>query len=242
MRLAGYAGMPRERWEDWRQVAETFVAERRCSDPPQVVEILALVLRQAHSWTELLAAEAWVMFAFSEVYVNYVPGYGAPRTYQLLDRFVRWLHERGDIDEWRMQTIQTRIDEERRAHGHPGLDRPVVRDLVLGVMWDRVVAEFAATLSDDQRDRALSAVGILKSYVEMQHGDGHQVPMGAIDPDLVIRDVPRMMPEPSGPASRDVFSLAAQFYRWARDTDRMERSRADAIASAFAAAALGATG
>lgn len=238
-REPGYAGMPRERWEDWGQVAETFVAERRCANPERVIGVLTLVLRHAKSWTELLAAHGWLLVAATEVYVHYVPGYGPPRTFQLLDRFVRWLHERGDIDLWRRRALEHAIDEQRRAHGHPGLGRPAVPDLVLGIMGDRVVAEFAETLDDPWlRDRAPSTVGLLSRFVEIQHGPGNDVPMGALDPELLISQMLAAAETMPDPYARDSFAIAARFYRWAGETARLEGSRADALASRFAAAAL----
>lgn len=238
IRLAGHAGMPRERWRDWRQVAETFVAERRSSDPKQVVEVLTLVLRRCPSWTDFLAGVDWLMFAFSEVYTNYVRGYGAPRTFQLLDRFVRWLLERGDIDEWRFRAMQYAIDQERRRHGHPGLDRPVVKDLVLGFRWESVAADFARTLEDGvQREMAPSLVGLLRNYIQLEHGRARDVPMGALDPERVIPEL--VATAPSAHATREALLVAAGFYRWAGDTERLEPTRAEQIAARFSAAALG---
>ena len=94
------------------------------------VEVLVLVLQNACSWGDLVGAASWVMFAPTEVYVHHMPGYRAARTYALLDRFTRWLHDRGDITSWQRDVMRSEIDAQRGAHfcamrGVPRLRRAI---------------------------------------------------------------------------------------------------------------------
>lgn len=233
--------MPRSEWRSWRDAAEALVAEQPSTCPDLLVDVLCLVL-ESGSWGDFLTGR-WIGLASTRVYTAYVPGFSDARTHQLLDRFVGWLHARGDLDGWQRDVLYGEIDRARAAHGRPP-KRPtrVVEHVLCGLDHDRVLEEFAATLEDPvHQDMAPSAVRVLVSHLQDQHGTSRHYPAGSLDPAPMIDGV---LGELDGStdaqmAYRDLLFLVGAFYRWLGATGRLERSRAERIAASFAAAVLG---
>lgn len=232
----GYRGMPRGEWRDWRQVAETFVAENRVRDPETTVRVLVIALRRAQSWSELVAGLPWVMFATSEVYEKRVVGYGKARTLRLLDRFVCWLHDRGDLAEWPRDVLRSAIDMQRVWAGlNPLLPRHVADHYVDPHERDRLADELAARVAPARAALARSVVDYVVSELERQIGPSYALPMGALDPDVLIDG---LLEEPIEGAHREVLGLCAQLYRMLGETQRLDGERARALAQALTWVAL----
>lgn len=235
VRRPGYAGMPRAEWTDWRQVAETFVAERPSAAAAENVEVLVLVLRLAKSWADLVGGGTWLQFAGVEVYTHYVEGFDDARTYRLIERFVRWLHGRGDLTDWQRDVLVAE-SEERRAGRAGGAG---VRECRLG-RFDRArLAEELAAAVGDPSLRADVIVDLLVGHVEGQLGPSDEPPMGSLDPDLVVADVMGWaVEEPGVDAAPGLLSTFATLYRLLGESERLDPARANAIAARFAMAAL----
>jgi len=232
--------MPRSQWRDWRQVAETYVSERPCADPEIVVEVLVIVLRHAHSWGDLVGAASWVRFASREVYVQYVPGFRAARTYQLLDRFTCWLHARGDIDDWQRDVMRSEIDAMRGASGCAERGVPRVRELGFGFDAERIVDAWVRTPEvEPHRERARSAIRVLESQLHLQLGATDAPPLGSLSVDAMVAEVLVLSDACPAASDRVLFADLAAFYCWLAEEERLEPSRARTIAARFAAAALG---
>lgn len=239
-RVPGYAGMKRAEWHDWRQVAETFVAERPCADPLGTVEVLVLVLGMAGSWAELVGAGAWVQLAPTELYVHYVPGYRAARTYALLDRFTVWLHARGDVTDWQRDVMRSEIDAQRAAHGcaEQGVRR--VRELRFGTRAEALTREWVRRMEHpDDRTLAGRAVRVLVSQLHVQLGESREPPLGSLDVDALIREVVRAIDGAPDAAERELFALLSSYYRWLGDEAHLEPRRALWLSRRLAHAALG---
>ncbi|MCA9607332.1 MAG: hypothetical protein KC619_17120 [Myxococcales bacterium] len=231
--------MPFEDWSDWRQVAETFVAERPPSDPALIVEALVLVLTRVGSWADFLGG-GWVHHAPTELYIRYVPGFGAARTFRLLDRLVGWLHGRGDLDDWQRDVLLTVIDDARDCRR---LDR--VRDARVeelrfhDYMRSALLAELAETLDDAEvRARLPRIVGPLVTALEAQHGPSSAPPLGSLDPEALVA-VLAASRRGDGVAEAELLALLGVFYAWLGKTGRLERTRAEDLAARLALGAMG---
>ena len=241
-RTRGYAGMPREEWADWRHVAETFCAERSPRRPELVEEVLVLVLGANLSWRDLLGA-GWVRHATTQVYVAAVPGFAEARTLALLDRFVAWLAERGDLTPWQRQSLATAVDAARAAQGLPSRHARHVREHYLR-SWKREAEQFAGAVEEPWlRELVPGLMRVLDSQLALQLGPGTATPLGCLDADAMLADVFAQWEPGAGAreADRSLFMLAASYYRWLAETERLERRRAQHIAQRFATAALSLT-
>lgn len=225
-----------EAWSDWRQVAETFVAERAPAQPEQTVDVLVLLLRRVGSWADFLGG-GWIWCAATEVYVHYVKGYGPSRTYALIDRLAGWLHARGDLDDWSRDVLHAATDEGREAHGLEPRRPHRVRELCFDDhQRDEILASFRMSVPE-QSPADVAWVGRLVVHVcEAMHGPSHAPPLGALDPDRLVAAA-LSQATPTLAASR--VGLAAAFYRWLGATERLEPARAAWVASRLEAAALG---
>jgi len=232
--------MKRAEWSDWRQVAETFVAERPCSDPLTVVEVLVLVLSNATSWADLVGAGAWVQRASTEVYVHYVPGYRAARTYALLDRFTEWLHARGDLTNWQRDVIRSSIDVSRGAHGCTERGVRRVRELRYGYLAERDTKQWLRLFEHPvDRDLARRAVRLLVLQLQVQLGECAEPPLGSLDVDALLAAIVATVDGAPEAAERELFALLSSYYRWLGDEGHLEPRRALSLSRRLAHAALG---
>lgn len=230
--------MPPAEWEDWQQVAETFVAERPVARPDRVIDALLACLDQPLG--ELVAGNEMFLVG-TKVYVAQVPGYRDRRALHLMDRFVEWLHERGVITTWQRDVLWTRIDEAREDCGALPVRARRVREVEL--RWDltRVVERFADTLGGD-RERALATavLGDLERSIAAQLGSRGSAPAGMLDVDRLLRAWVGFELERDAPGlCAEAFAMLSRFYRWLADTEQLEPERARLIASQLSAAALG---
>jgi len=232
--------MPKSEWQDWRQVAETFVAERPTRSPDLIVHVLVIALRFARSWAELVGGGDWIQAAAREVFMHDVAGFRDQRTHRLLDRFTSWLHGRGDIDDWQRDVMYSEIDRMRDAYGHPFQRTSRVTELRFDARRrEALISAFATTIEDPVlRDMAAPTVEWVVTHVELELGACSAPPMGCVNADRMIRDV-LSVPGGAGAADRALFLNASLFYRWLGAHAHLERSRADAIAARFASAAMG---
>ncbi|MCB9594502.1 MAG: hypothetical protein H6719_17350 [Sandaracinaceae bacterium] len=228
--------MKREAWRDWRQVAETFVAERPPRDPQLIVEVLVLVLAEARSWGDFLGG-SWVLLATSRVFVADVPGFGSARTLQLLDRLVDWLARRGDVDDWQRDVLWTAIDESRDGHGMPRKHGEGVQECVL---YTHGLAHLGAELAAASRaadPRLAAAPALVARALDQQLGEGRATPAGSLDVGLWIASLMDLQGHLRG-ADGDTVRRVADFYRWLGATGRLEPTRAISIAGALDMAEL----
>lgn len=235
-RFRGYRGMPRGEWRDWRQAAETFVAENRVRDPDATVRVLVGALRRAQSWAELVAGLPWLMFATRDAHLSYVPGYGEARTLRLLDRFVRWLHARGDIGRWTRDVLRSAIDMQRVYAGLPPRLEQHFNDHYVDLHeQDRLAEELAARVSWEREGLARSVVDYVVAEIERQIGPGYALPIGALDADRLVHG---LLEEPFDHAHREVLGLCAELYRMLGETQRLDAGRASHLAERLSWVAL----
>jgi len=216
------------------------VAERPCSDPLGVVEVLVLVLSLAGSWGDLVGAGAWVQLAPTEIYVHYVPGYQAARTYALLDRFTEWLHERGDITRWQRDVMRASIDAQRGAHGCTERGVRRVRELRFGVRAEALANDWVGHF-DHPDDRRLGrrALRVLIGQLHVQLGETRDPPLGSLDVDAFLAAIVASVDGAPDASERELFALLSSFYRWLGDGEHLHPPRALWISRRLAEAALG---
>jgi len=232
--------MRRSEWRDWGQVAETFAAERPCSDPLGVVEVLVLVLGHAHSWADLVGGGAWIQHAPTEVFVHYVPGYRAARTYALLDRFAEWLHARGDVTDWQRDVMRSSIDEHRGAHGCTERGVRRVRELCFGPHAELLTEQWAGRFAHPaDRDLARRAVRLLVLQLQVQLGESSAPPLGSLDVDAMLRRVIADVDGAPEATERELFALLSSYYRWLGEEGHLHPPRARRLSRQLAHAALG---
>lgn len=219
-----------------RRLARAFAADRKPARP--ALSVLELVLPPC--WGDFLGG-SWIFHAALTVYTSYVPGYSHARTHQLLERFVEWLHARGHVDAWQRRVLASRIDEMRASHGAPRAGAEHVSDVTLGRFErGRLAKAFAAELGDHElRSIVPSLVDLLVYQLQDQLGPCDAPPLGSLDADDLIGRILASHEPVYAHTDRALFATAAAFFRWLGERDHLHPARAGAIASRFAAAALG---
>ncbi|MBX3270258.1 MAG: hypothetical protein KF729_08350 [Sandaracinaceae bacterium] len=230
--------MARTQWSDWRQVAETFVAERPSPAAARNVEALVILLRRVGSWTDFLGG-GWVLMASRELFMSDFEGFSNARAHQLLDRVVTWLRGRGDLDDWQRDVLHTKIDEARSAYGRPTRRARHVTEYRCAP-HDREA--LARELDEAVADLGLGGrfvVDLLVRQVTAQHGPSEAPPMGALDPDRVVADVLEGATNASDRlAACALLTGCARLYGRLATSGRLEAARGRALAERFARAAL----
>jgi len=197
------------------------------------------VLSHVHSWAEFLGGG---FLALAPLYVKFETSYRAGRTYQLLERFVRWMHAQHELTDWQRDVLLREIERQRYCH-QLRAELPPAMELLL---CDQAVARLARELAPTFEDPALAHEGVvaaalrcLQSHLDLQLGASRHPPVGSLDPDRMVRDVAELAGD-NIDLERDqaLFTTLARFYEWAGKTGRLEPTRAATIASVLAAAAL----
>jgi len=234
-----YVGMPRGEWRTGCDMVRTYVLERSPKDPEVVRGAVCAALRDLRSWGDFVSGR-WVLRAGTVVDAVKAPGFRMGRLYQTLERLVRWLHARGDIDEWQRDRLQHAIDEARRCH-HVRRTGPSSRGLEhvpARCQLDWLADRFARSFPDP-KERALAREALRRLAAELdgQLGAGEHLPFGALDVDGFVCAVHAAPARGSAGASSSL-ELAAAFYRWLGERGHLDPARARHQASRLAAAAL----
>ncbi|GAB5541985.1 MAG: hypothetical protein SangKO_017450 [Sandaracinaceae bacterium] len=230
--------MPASEWEDWRQVTETFLAERPVTKPDDAVDVLLVCIDGPLG--ELVAGHGLCLVS-TKIFLADIPGYGARRALALFDRFVDWLRERGVITTWQRDVLWSKSDESREACGGRPLRDGGVRELELQCFGSKLVERFAETL-ETERDRALAraVVADLESTIAAQIGSRGSAPAGMLDVDRLLRAWVAFEAEKGDRGlCVEAFAMLSRFYRWLGETEQLEPDRARLLASQLSAAALG---
>jgi hypothetical protein len=212
------------------------VRDRRPAQPELSLAVLRLVVPM--SFGDLVEA-GWVTIAATQVYTAYVPGFSHGRTHQLIERFVVWLHEQREIDDWQRDVALAKIDEMRGACGGRPVGRRLVAEIGLRtVRSGRYDEAFARTVDPFLQPLVPQLMRVLWSHLEERLGPCSDPPVGSLDADRMIAAVYALL-EPGGiEAYRDLFLMTSAFYRWLGEHGHLDPARANAIASRFAAASL----
>ncbi|GAB5541955.1 MAG: hypothetical protein RLO52_28960 [Sandaracinaceae bacterium] len=241
-----HVGMSKDDWETWEDVVDTFVLERPPTDPDLAAEVLLVSLDNPRSWGDFVSGE-WVTMVPTQIYLWWEPGcgYREGRALALIDRFVRWLHGRGELSRWQIDRLLHAIDDARESVGLPR------RTTINAHEWplaphelDRFAARFAESLAHPvERDLAPGVVSMLSTHLMYQLGQGRCHPFGSLVPERVA-EVFWSPPEESGeePVEADAaatfFSISAAFYRFLASEGRLEPSQAQYLATTFSRLAL----
>lgn len=241
-----HPGMTKDDWDTWEDVVDTFVLERPLSDPDLAAEVLLVCLDYPRSWGDFVAGH-WATNAPTRIAEWWEPGcgYREGRALALIERFVRWMHGRGDLTRWQIDRLLHAVDDGRESVGLPrrtpvsAFERPVTAHDV-----EPLAFRFAASLPHPvERDFAPEVVSMLAAHLVYQLGDGRFHPFGSLAPEQVA-EVFWSPPEESGEEPVDAdqaatfFSVAAAFYRFLATEQRLEPSQAQYLATTFSRLAL----
>jgi hypothetical protein len=219
---------------------EQFLADRPPKRPELACAVLLLTLDLAPGWDKLRDGD-WIDLASAHVYAYFDgSGYGPARIHHLMERFVRWLHERGSLDAWEHRYLLHHIDCSRDAHGLALKGHPVVKELHLPrFRIDELAALFAEDLGLGREEQGFAKV-VLRGVAAAAGSDCVIARFGSLVPEEMavwmrerrpnVRELD-LDPSTIAELDRDVLSCAATFYRWLGETGRLDAERADDLAN-----------
>lgn len=222
-----------------RDLLDEYLAERRPAHPERVRWVIVIALSPATDLRHLLDT-GWVGLAPARVADAGVPGVETRGVFRMVEQFVEWMHERGEIGRWVRDRLRHAIDEARYCH-FCAPELPSSRGME--ERWSEppraIGARFAESLTHPlQRELAPRAVQVLAAYLGVQLGPGPGLPFGALDVDTMVAQVLGDMDDAMLEAC-DLFTILGAFYRWLGDCGHLDPERAREQARAFAKAAMG---
>ncbi|MCB9600094.1 MAG: hypothetical protein H6721_00665 [Sandaracinus sp.] len=228
---------PGERsWLPW---IDGFLATRSLANPEEAAYVMRRVLSEVRSWASFVSGE---FLALAPTYVGHRTSYRAGRTYQLFERFVRWMHTQREVTDWQRDVLLREIERQRYCEGLR-TELPPALELTLS---DYDIPRFARELAPTFEDPVLadeglvaSALRCLQSHLKLQLGESRHPPVGSLDPHQLVRDVSEGVEDASDHEhNQALFTMLSVFYEWAGKSGRLERGRAAALASTLASAAM----
>lgn len=212
--------------EEDLDLVEAFVESTGPSRSEETCAVLLLALDVVVDRARMLEG-GWITTAVTHVHTHYRGGgFGALKTIDLIERFFRWIHEKGWLDDYDYERLLAKADDARTCVGgarrRPATFIEPCHDRDIEQLTQRFVAE--GELSPFARELAPQAIRVLKTYVT---SDGGPLLFGRLQPAL---QAPWMVAEPQSPndleADRQLCAIWACFYRWLGATGQLAPERA----------------
>lgn len=224
---------------EWNPLVEGFVSSRSFRDPEEVIDVMLHVLARVRSWADFVSG-GFLFLAPLEVKGHF--RYGAGRTFQLFEGFVRWMHAQDEITDWQRDVLLFEIATQRYCHRVRPERPPGVMELSLpDHQIPKIARELAPTFEDPvlaDEGMVISALRCLQGHLEMHLGPSQWPPVGSLDPHQLIRDSTSFaQTRAHHESNRALFATLARFYDWAGKTERLQGKRAAEIAAVLAMAA-----